>query len=251
MTFHDVAKKPRLGSWLKWFFVLAIASAGIVGIPSQSARAAPFATSCQYNNSSKFDGNFSLGISNTGVGANITTAVPALCTSGNSYSNSSAWAMVASHGGTGGYAQSGYLRSRGQSTVYYFAEYSKCGSNVCGFTHKETSAASGTHFYSSVYDYVSAIHMQVDSTTILTTNFDPTVNWTAPWSPQWLGETHDLGDDIVGAATSPVYFSGLCLRTSRSGGCTTSPSNLTTEVDSSRYHAKWDIANSEFHIWTQ
>lgn len=218
-------------------------------MPSQSAHAAPLATSCQYNNSSKFDGNDSAGISNTGVGAHITTAVPDMCTSGNSLSDSSVWAMVASHNGTGGYAQSGYGIHRGQVTVYYFAEYSRC--QGCGFTEKETSAASGTHFYSSVYDYVSAIHMEVDSTTILTTNFDPTVYWSAPWSPQWFGETYDLGDDIAGTAASPVYFSGLCLRTSRSGGCTTSPSNLTTFVDSSRYHAKWDTANSKFHIWTQ
>lgn len=62
MTFHDVVTMPRFSSGLKWFFVLTIAAMGLIGMPSQSAHAAPLATSCQYNNSSKFDGNDSAGI---------------------------------------------------------------------------------------------------------------------------------------------------------------------------------------------
>lgn len=61
--------------------------------------------------------------------------------------------MLAGSGKTDGYAQSGYGRHEGESTVYYFAEYTRCSTCSVGF--KETSAASGTNTYSQFYDFTS------------------------------------------------------------------------------------------------
>jgi hypothetical protein len=208
------------------------------------------ATTCQNNNSDSFAGARNLfGQSNTGVGATITTQVPALCIGSDPSSDSSIWALVTGHGANDGYAQSGYIRQVGQSTVYYFAEYIKFDTDPKP-TRVIGNAASGTHDYEELYDYVSAIHMYVDNSTLLTTNFDPTTVWAAPWDPEWQGETHDLGDDVAGTTSQPVYFTNMCLRTSRNQGCTTTPSNVTLHTDDTRYHYIWDTTNQAFHIWS-
>jgi hypothetical protein len=204
------------------------------------------ATNCQ-GYKVDFDGAWNPSESNDGAGATINTMTPALCTQNASWADSSIWAMTAGQG-AGQYAQSGYDRYEGQSTVYFFAEYDKNSSTPP--VNKEFGTASGTHTYDELYNFTGGfIQMEKDNTTLLQTNFDPIVEWSSPWSPQFFGETHDPGDDIAGTSSSPVYFSNLCIVTSRSGGCSTTPS-LSTDSDLSRYHVAWDNQNQKFHVWT-
>ncbi|MHB8378744.1 MAG: hypothetical protein ACYDB2_02355 [Acidimicrobiales bacterium] len=187
------------------------------------------------------------------VQANITTNIPGLC--GATYSSSAAWTMIANSDLTipsgFGYAQSGYLRTYGNSTVM-FSEYLQCA--TCGF-HRRTGAAppSGSPLYDEVYNFsLGAIQMYVDNNTYLldTTNFDPAFSWTAPWVPQWSGETHAQGDDMPGSASAPTYFSNLLIKRCRSCSLTT-PTGMTLNVTSTRYGVAWDSVNSKFHIWTK
>lgn len=195
-----------------------------------------------------FDGAWNPSESNDGAGATINTVTPALCSGTDQYSDSSIWVMTDGGANPYEYAQSGYDRSYGQSTVYFFAEYDKNKSTP--FVDKEFGTASGTHTYDELYNFNGGyIQMEKDNVTLLTTNFDPIVWWSSPWSPQFFGETHDPGDDIAGTSSNPVYFSNLCIVTSRSGGCSSTPS-LSLASDLSRYHNAWDSQNHKFHVWT-
>jgi len=89
------------------------------------------ATLCGFDTTDFHDGAYS-GYphpGNTGAGATIDTQVPALCYTlvggGNTASDSTIWAMSEGNNPNDGYTQSGYGRAYGQSTVYYFAEYSQ------------------------------------------------------------------------------------------------------------------------------
>ncbi|MFZ5920830.1 MAG: hypothetical protein ACOYY3_07245 [Chloroflexota bacterium] len=226
--------------WSILFVVTAMAILSLsITFPVQAA------TNCQgfaYN----FTGTDPIPMTHWGIKAGINTKVPALC--GASYSDSSVWVMMAG-GGNCEYAQSGYGRHQGQSTVYFFAQYSKnCSTPV---THKETSVASGTHTYRAAYNFSTGkISMYVDTTLLLTTNFDAGINWTPGWVPQWEGETHDPGDDVPGSQTSRVYFSNMKIIASH-GGPWVTPSGLTGSSTSSRYGFAWNSQDSKFNIWTK
>lgn len=183
-----------------------------------------------------------------GAQASLNTRTPGLC--GASWSDSSVWTMVAGANYCD-YAQSGYGRHSGQSTVYYFAEYNYGDCSVNHDVQKVTTQASGTHSYTQQYNFNPGnISMRVDSNTLLTTSFDPAVRWLPPWDAQFFGEVHDNGDDIVGSAASPVYFSSIKVITGRSSGWVT-PGTMYTYIDSSRYAQAWDTRYSKFHIWTR
>lgn len=240
-------KDSRWELFCRRVFILCIAGAIALCLnvlPSiQSASAANGCSGFVYH----FDGAWNPSESNDGAGATINTMTPALCSGTDPNSASAIWAMTAGQGDDQ-YAQSGYVRFYGQSTVYFFAEYDK-NSNT-SFVYKGFGTASGTHTYDELYNFNGGyIQMEKDNVTLLTTNFDPAVSWTSPWSPQFLGETHDPGDDIAGTSSNPVYFSNLCIVISRSGGCSSTPS-LSLYSDLSRYHNAWDSQNHKFHVWT-
>jgi hypothetical protein len=210
----------------------------------QSARAA---TPCR-GFGRNFSGIDGIPMTHWGVKARINTMLPALCSGANNpNSSSSVWVMMTG-GDTCQYAQSGYIRRKGVSTVFYFAEYSQ---DCLSFTYKETDVASSTHTYQVKYNFSTGkIHMYVDTTLLLTTNFDAGVNWTPGWNPEWEGETHDPGDDVSGTPSNPVYFSIMGIITSR-GGPWVTPSGLTGSSTSTRYGFAWNITNSKFRIWTK
>jgi hypothetical protein len=185
------------------------------------------------------------------VQSNITTNVPTLC--GASNSHSSAWTMIQGSAGSGGYAQSGYIRLKGYSTAHMFAEYNEYNSG--SFHFKEGAAApSGAPLYYESYDFSAGdIQMVVDtSTLLLTTDFDPELVWTTPWVPEWEGETHHTGDNMPGTASARTYFSSMLVTTSRGGGAVT-PSGLTVSVSNpgTNYGVAWDTVDSKFDIWTK
>ena len=91
--------------------------------------------------------------------------------------------------------------------------------------------------------------MQVDSTVLLTTNFDPAIYWSSPWVPNWFGETHNQGDDIAGTASSPVYFNQMCYVANRTSGCNTPSSYSLHNTLPSRYGDQQDYS-FEIQVWT-
>lgn len=207
----------------------------------QTARAATACTGFQ----ELFDGTYPKSTA-YGVRADINTRIPALC--GAAHSASTIWDMVAG-GAQCEYAQVGYYRKYAYSNVVYFAQYQRdCSAPVY---HAETTVASGTHNYRTWYSRSEGrMYMQVDTTTILTTNFDPALYWHSGWEAQWEGEVHDGGDDIAGTPSSPVYFSNLKWQTTP-GGSWVTPTGLSGGSDSPRYGFQWDIQNSKFHVWTK
>lgn len=136
--------------------------------------------------------------------------------------------MIAGGATSDGYAQSGYLRRNGDSTVYMFAEFSQC--STCAFTRKVVGSPSGSPRYDEIYNFSTGqIQMYVndDSQLLLNTSFDPAISWSAPWMPEWEGEVHAQGDDMPGSTSAP------------------------TSSTSTRYGYAWDTVNSGFHIWTK
>lgn len=208
----------------------------------QTAQAATACTGYQV----LFDGTYPKSTA-YGVRANINTKIPALC--GASHSASAIWDMVAGGNTDCEWAQAGYHRIYGDSNVVYFAQYRR-DCSVQPVTRRWT-VASGTHNYRTWYSRSEGrMYMQVDTTTILTTNFDPALYWHSGWNAQWEGEVHDGGDDIAGTPSSPVYFSNLKWQTTP-GGSWVTPTGLSIGSDSPRYGRQWDIQNSKFHVWTK
>lgn len=197
----------------------------------------------------QFDGNIPKQETNYITEANITTRGIALC--GSSHSSASVWAMITGGGGNDGYAQSGYLRTAGQTGSHMFSQYTQCQN--CAFYTKEVGAPpAGSPQYVENYNFTAGnIGMYVNGSTLLaTTNFDPAFVWTGPWVPEWEGETHDNGDDMPGSSTSPTYFENMYIKTCRSCGLS-HPTGQSLSSDSSRYGVAWNTTNVEFHIWTK
>jgi len=237
--------KPNYKSMLRMMSVATVLVVLALLLNPSAPQPACAAIACQgfaYN----FTGTDPKSMTHYGIKADVNTKTPALC--GGSHSDSSVWVMMAG-GGSGQYAQVGYGRHQGQSSVYYFAQYKKNASTAA--VHKETTVASGTHNYNVIYNFSNGhLYMYVDTTKILESNFDPAVSWTPGWQPQWEGETHDPGDDIPGSSSSPVYFSNMKIIATR-GGPWVTPSGLTGSSTHSRYGFAWDTQNTKFHIWTK
>lgn len=195
------------------------------------------------------------------VTARINTEIPHLCgapdTGSRNGSASAVWTMLQGSGPGDGYAQSGYEKStnnfgdgKSRSVTYYFAEAIRLHCSTCKDAFKETSAVSGTNEYHQSYDFANnVIDMEINSTVLLKTKWDPKNNWTSPWMPEWEGETHWTKDDVPGTASSPVYFSNMRIKKCKT--CAWSWATLTASSTSSRYAYKWDTQNGKFHIWTK
>lgn len=91
--------------------------------------------------------------------------------------------------------------------------------------------------------------MLVGNTIVLTTSYDPILYWGSPWHAEWFAETWYPGDDVVGSASSPAYFSQLGIQTCRSCALAT-PGALTMLSTNPRYRFATDSA-SRFHVYTK
>jgi hypothetical protein len=177
--------------------------------------------------------------------AQITTQPTTLC--GAADSVSLAWVMIADNAGNG-WTQSGYIWRQGITGSYLFAQYSKNGS--AWYTAYYASAPS-TALYYELYDFNgAAMDLVAHGYQLLTTPWDPVVEWSAPWLPEWEGETVYPGDDVPGTQASPTYFSSLGIKTTRSGSIV-SPSGLSLHASYSNYGAAWGTSVPDFHIWSK
>lgn len=193
-----------------------------------------------------FDGTNPINNNMAGAGANISTHVPWLCTTNDTSSDVSVWAMIAG-GGNSEYAQAGYGRHYGQSTVYYFTEYDQNSSTAP--VHKEYGSPGGgtTHNYYAAYGQQNGYAiMMIDNSVGDITNFNPSLYWSEPWSPEWEGETHDAGDDMPGTSGNPTVFSNMDWL---QGNNWLSTSGLSVSSTSSRYGVS-QASGTQFNIWT-
>jgi hypothetical protein len=157
------------------------------------------------------------------------------------------WVMIASNN-SDGWTQSGYVYRDGVSGAYTFAQYSENGS--AWYTVYGSTISSTALYYESYNFTAGAMDLVANGTQLETTPWDPDLEWTAPWIPEWEGETHYTGDDVPGTSASPAYVSNMGIITSR-GGSVTDPSGLSVSSTYSNYAAAWDTSQSEFHIWSK
>jgi hypothetical protein len=156
-------------------------------------------------------GQSTAGPNYVGASARILTEYGAVCdTQQNSNNFTAEYSMVDGQNTSGhnAWAQSGYIRWY-NSGITYFAQQND------GFGHVNTvfqySPAIGeTHTYiqkrSTSTGFIASI---VDSTTFLTTNWDPEKEWSSPPTVEFSAEAAYLASDIAGSATTPVQYSSL------------------------------------------
>lgn len=242
-------KSPR--KWIPLLFGILLGLALFFvtawGVGEQQAKAALGCNSDQAYWDSAYL-NAAGGMTVYGAKANINTKNPALCTTNAAWSWSGVWDMLVGSDYCG-YAQTGYVRLRGDSTVQYFTEYRRdCPSSYV--RKRNWGSASGTQNYWVTYRRdTGKVAMGKGSSTLDTTSFAIDGVWPSPWTSQWSGEVHDYGDDMPGTSSSPAYFSSMQWQTAPNGAWV-SPSGLTSRNDSTRNGLSWDSMFTQFHIWT-
>jgi hypothetical protein len=210
-----------------------------------------------YHNSSLFDGYSDLSNDPNyyeGAAATLVVRRGSTCDTDTSGNNSiSAWSMIAAHGGTGGYSQSGYYRAYG-TAIYHFAQYRQTATSAYYTKLGAIPTTGSSHLYKqqSVWNAAASqwqIRNWVDSTLLQQTNFDTFNAWAAPFSVQWFGETKYAESDVPGTSASPANFSGMQVQIASNDAWTSSLPSLAGYAGSSRYHHS-AVSGNAFTIWT-
>jgi hypothetical protein len=217
-------------------------------LPTQNTHAT---TACQ-GSSHQFDGSY-YPASEYGAGASISAAVGGLC--GQTWSQASDWVMLGRSGSNTYYAQSGIGHFYSKSPEY-FAEYDDNYPNNAYVFQAAGNADANTHTFLEVYNFSGSITMFKDSTAILTTPFDPLIDW-GTMVPSFLGETGDAGDDMPGSSFIPATFSapsgsgftGMSIITSRTSGWVAT--NALTPVNTYPTRYANSVGTSSQSIWTK
>lgn len=125
----------------------------------------------------------------------------------------SAWAMIA-----GSYscefAQAGHRKTEDITYWLDFAEYSDCYGNYNEKSYGTTALSNGTNHHYQVY-YDTSVNPHVERMDIsagtykLATNFDPVGDWTGPFTPFWMAELFDSGDEVPGMSTQETSFTSV------------------------------------------
>lgn len=172
-----------------------------------------------------------------------------------------------------GYAEVGYWTKRGQSSLYYFAEYqeyqqpptSATVDRQFGQAPLSKIGSLTTHEYEVAYDNGGWLDMNVDFTYTLQSNFNPYSAWYTPWEPQWKGNAHDYGDEMPGHQSpsgfspEPINFTQLGVLTSGSNSWITPPCSVTSYANGEpggqnvgfRFNGQWTASDcSQFNLWT-
>jgi hypothetical protein len=178
--------------------------------------------------------------------ATISLKPATLCGASDSFST--VWVMIASNNSLG-WAQTGYIYRAGYSGAYLYAQAVRQYPSTPQTVYM-AGAPSSALYYDSYYFNQGDMGMVANGNNLVTSNFDPVVSWTAPWIPEWEGETHYSGDDVPGTSASPTYFSNMGIITGRSGP-PVNPSGLSLHNNDSNFGAAWDISQSKFHIWSK
>jgi len=220
-------------------------AAGVLGvslIPAQSAGAAQGLCGSEVNNFSGgnywgstlfYEGDSAI---ETVRGSQYCGGIPFQISS----NFATAWAMIVSHDGGGGFAQAGFTQhSPASGNIHPFGADQRTGSIS---TYSETDVSSVNLAAGSNYKFTTFWDPACDcereeygGTVIRSTSFDPYANWTGNFSLEFNGETQWQGTDVPGVASSPTHFGGLQVENTDESIANISLVPLTMNATSSRY----------------
>jgi hypothetical protein len=145
-----------------------------------------------------------------GARADLTTQYGAVCDTHTTMGNfTNAYAMIASDLGVNGYGQAGYIRWYNHCTVYFAQQFD-------GGTDLQTNYGSSCLTDGNTHSYINrwnpdchCLKSNVDSTTFLTSTWNPYDVWVFPFSPQFQGEARYLESDMPGNAANLTLYSSI------------------------------------------
>lgn len=213
-----MSQRGPSANWRTHLRVLAIATCVLVGsliTTPLSANATVYpCAGASYN----FDGLYTDNNPQTsieGAGADIRVEGGFLCSGSSGYDITTAWSMIAEGGnhranGVRGLAQVGFIQNFQHNSPNFFYEDAPndAGSEV--YWHGAQSVGVTHHFWVQwikspcAAGLVGCLSMNVDSTRLATSSFNPYTPWGDPrsggvaWDMQFLGETHDTSTDMPG-----------------------------------------------------
>jgi hypothetical protein len=264
--------------------VVVLAMVPVAWIMSLPASPVLANTTCGTSTASNFLGYWESGSSGWGAASYITTRGGSFCNGTNPLGSKdfiTAWSMITnpSYGRNGDYAQSGYITfNNGDTNHYIFAEYSdnddQCdaggGNYYCRKVTSTTTSGGDDRYYYSIYDNpAGAIAMSwIDGSgtkhIIQTTYYDPTYSpsdnhWPSPWTEQFFGENHNVGDDMPGSISYQTTFQDVAFGTSKWSGSGSLPFQNVADHPvpyASPSKAYWcgsgdSYDDSTFYIWTR
>jgi hypothetical protein len=230
----------------------------------QSPQVALAANTCQ-GAIMQFDGWTDSANQGWGTSANITTRVPAFCTTTDASNDFIyAWSMIEDTNGNN-YAQIGYRINHGSGTTYIWSEYkySSCGGGFCDSTGPATSNGQNYQYYEDFDTYIYYdIDMGYGGTLLDATAYDPSCTcvganyWPGPWKHQFFGENYNAGDDVPGLSTSHATFSSLGWEQNPNSSGARPPtfslitSHSTPPDYSQNYYCTQQNSASSFDMWT-
>lgn len=187
-----------------------------------------------------------------GVSANITVRNNALCTSDTNPGTNFAytWVMTAAHGGTAGYAQSGFYHGYGQS-VKFAAEDNPNGTTVPPRRTYYPALPTVGAKYSFKVVYVSScacMEESVGGVVIQRSNFNPYSRWTQPFAQEWYSETTHPGSNVPGTSGAKTTFSSMNVADTIDGFIGSGPTTW-KHNDQPRTNLS-AVTNNSFSLWS-
>lgn len=158
------------------------------------------------------------------------------------YSFSTSWVMVYNQASAGGYAQSGYMRTRNDPNgdcMRHFAEYKRVSADAHTRWINWTSCATAGADYDYRVEFIGPagpypgsgyLRMQVGALTMINAPFNP---WGNGWSfaVAYMGETDHRGNDVPGYSGAVANFQNLQIQSIDNGLWRSTPAYLRgTEV---------------------
>ena len=195
-----------------------------------------------------------------GAGANVVTRVNSLCSSIGTVENfTDAWVMVAARDSRG-WAQVGYEMNAvlGSSPRYFAQQYRGDGCpSTYSWCYSTTywpggPALNSVHGYWVQYEAACAcLKMNVDLTTILQTEYQPSQFWPEPFSIQYAAEVGNINNNVLGTPTSKLTFDALRVE-DYGGGWQSIPSPFLQSTNSApmRWGGPEPTSTTSFRVWT-
>lgn len=143
----------------------------------------------------------------TGAKANIGNDNPTVCED-STRGSSSAWSMIEDSSGCY-YAQTGWAKDYPYSRPQYFYEITTSTCQLSSPVFVGVPAYPSTHNYEVTYDGNNTFHFYVDGTSVGTSQ--PSVHW-VPGGMDYLGEVHDVADQMPGGVNAYTYFQNVLWR---------------------------------------
>lgn len=156
-----------------------------------------------------------------GVHAALTTQTGFVC-SGDYDQFTTAWVMVASRNGDGGYSQAGFFFQPSTQCNNPYAEYNPTGAGYA-FTrvvHTEYCYRNGSLLRPEVRfvyrgdtcTFNTCLLNLIDGVKMSTTNFDILGTFMTPYSPQFYGETRYRESNVPGSASAPTQYTEMSVQ---------------------------------------